>query len=73
MIMIFGFFQEVSLTWKVSSLGSNPLKLGSSDPLGHWRLSVVSRVPARVSATAISGLVTKQWVAGLASLRPRIV
>ncbi len=35
----------------------------SSEPSGHWRLSVVglnSRVPARVRATVISGLVTKQ-------------
>ena len=35
--------------------------------------AILRRVPARVRATAISGLVTKQWVAGLASLRPRIV
>ena len=38
----------------------------SSEPSEHWRPSVSgmnSRVPSRVRATVISGLVTKQWVA----------
>ena len=38
----------------------------SSEPSEHWRPSVSgmnSRVPSRVRAKVISGLVTKQWVA----------
>ena len=35
-----------------------------------WVLGSKSKVPARVRATVISGLVTKPWVAGLASFLP---